>query len=240
MNRPPPVQLRETLKKIIEAAPTFARKWQEAVRGGKPASAIQKLPFDAAHLRHKSGHGPQWQAEAIERLKAKFTDLLFPALMKDEKGPFDELIAAMADCRKAKGNIIMYERSKVLKRKGTERRQIGKPGQKKEAGRRLRLALLNLEPEDRQSIKAVLDFLRRMRVDYSDESHVRRVMRRLGVRLLMPGQKCQWRIKSKLVREIRVDRDGTLKNVGLTRKDLEKVSEKEYRELIPTPAKPDK
>jgi hypothetical protein len=240
MNNHRPVQPRATLNKKIQAAPTFAQKWQEAARGGKPASDIQKLPFDAAHLRHESAHGPEWQAEAIESLKARFTKLLFPALMKDDIGPFAELIGAMVDCRKAQGNIITYERSKVLKRKGTERRQIGKINQKKEAGRRLCLALLHMQPEDRQSIQTVLDYLHRVEADYSDESHVRRVMRQLDVHLLLPGQKCQWLVDGKIVREIQVDGDGTLKNFGMTPLDLESVFLKEYREFPPVGARPDK
>src|ERR1041384_8123791 len=79
---------RMTLNKLIASAPTLAKKWETALHGGKPPTTIQRLPSEAFGLDTYSPHGSEWQAWAINQLKQKFTDLLFPALMKDDPEPF--------------------------------------------------------------------------------------------------------------------------------------------------------
>ena len=214
----PTITARSTLNKEIAAAATHADKVKLALIGGKAATPIQMLPLSAALLR-KTLPDAEWKKGAIERLKQQFADVLFPALMKDDTSAFEELIEAMAARRRGLDYIIPHRR--------------GKPGKKKEAGRRLRLALLTLDPEDRQSIQTVLDRLSEDEIEYSDESHVRRVMREIRVGLLVPGQRCHWYIGKKLVRELRMEADGSLTNEGQSRKDLAAVMGKKlYVEVI--------
>jgi hypothetical protein len=58
-------------------------------------------------------------------------------------------------------------------------------------------------------------------------------MQEISVGLLLPGQRCQWFINEKLVRELRVAKNGKLTNLGMSREDLESKGGHYYRELIP-------
>src|SRR5207244_1040839 len=138
---------RVTLNKQIAKAPTRARKWEVALHGGPPPTAIQRLPSEAFGLSTPSLHGAEWQSRAIEQLKGKFADLLFPALMRDDARPFEELIAAMAARRKVEVSLEEFVRRQQDLRKV-------RPS-KKEIGRRLRLALLSLNPDDLLNIRTV-------------------------------------------------------------------------------------
>lgn len=138
---------RMTLNKLIASAPTRAKKWQTALHGGSPPTAIQQLPIEAIGLATPSAHGPEWQAREISHLKQKFADLLLPALMNDDPKPFEELLEAMAHRRKTTVSWAKYTR-----RQQQEKRT--KPA-KKEMGRRFRLALLGLGPADLLNIQTV-------------------------------------------------------------------------------------
>ena len=103
---------------------------------------------------------------------------------------------------------------------------------KKEMGRRLRLALLNLSPDDLTSMQGVLNFLARFKAEYSDESHVRRVMSELDIRLLKQGDTVYFGFsESDLAtgnpkkwfcpRKIIVGRNGSTTNFGMSRKDYD-------------------
>jgi hypothetical protein len=190
-----PKKTRKTLNEQIKAAPTHADKWQTAASGGPPLTPIQQLAFDAFPLQLPVGNGTDWKKHLTEQLKTRFADLFFPSLMDGKTQPFVELIEAMAESRKSGGSVSNFNRGITVNPgtpvagkdafQFTPRIPVNKDkGRKKEAGRRLRLALLSLDPEDRQSVKTILDALGRNHVEYSDESHVRRVMRELDVCLL--------------------------------------------------------
>ena len=104
--------------------------------------------------------------------------MFFPALLNDTPKPFEELLEVMATNRReityAKGGVVVWGNRPRLPRK-------------KEQGRRLRQMILDLEPDDLVSIKAVESQLAKWAVEYSDVSHVYRVMRELKVQLLKPG-----------------------------------------------------
>jgi hypothetical protein len=231
---------RNTLNKQIASATTFAQKWELALIGGTPTTPIQELPRTAAMLRDLTLRPPMSKAEAIERLKAQFANLLFPALMEDKSGPLEELIEAMAQ-RRRNPNLLAFH--------------LAKPGEKKEAGRKLRLALLTTEPEDRVSLAAVCKYLDRTQVDYPDQSHVWKIMQEVSKPLLKSGDRVQWFANLKwskkkevgmtrliqgenglwqigmLIRELLVTQGGKLVNRGMTREQLSKVSYKCSREV---------
>ena len=220
----PPKKTRLTLNKQIADAPTHAKKWELALHGGKPPTAIQSLPMQAFGLQNPSPHGVEWQQKAIEQAKQRFADLLFPALMEDDPQPFEELLAAMAHRRKTTVSLDEFVRRQQQASKL-------KPS-KKELGRRLRLALLNLSPDDLTSMRGVLNFLARFKAEYSDESHVHRVMSELDIHLLKRGDTVYFRFseidpatgnpkKWFCPRKIVVGRNGTTTNSGMSRKDYE-------------------
>jgi len=62
---------RITLNKQIASAPTFAKKWEVALHGGPPPTAIQRLPSEAFGLSAPSPHGEKWRLGAIEQTEAK-------------------------------------------------------------------------------------------------------------------------------------------------------------------------
>lgn len=182
--------------------------------------------MQAFGLQNPTPHGVEWQQKAIEQAKQRFADLLFPALMKDEPQPFEELLAAMAHRRRTTVSLDEFVRRQ-------KQASTMKPS-KKEMGRRLRLALLDLSPDDLTSIRGVLNFLARFKAEYSDESHVRRVMRELDIRLLKPGdtvffyfsvvdrrtgQPKEWHC----VRKIIVGKSGTATNYGMSRKEYDEL-----------------
>jgi hypothetical protein len=173
-----PTKLRNTLNKQIASAPTRAAKWEIALTGGLPATKIQMLATQAVHWKFSTEKLEDWQLQAKERLKQDFADLLFPALVESAPTPFNELLEAMAKLRReitfAKDGLVIYGNRP-------------KPPAKKEAGRKLRLAIIDLQPDDLASMRAVLKFLESRQVEFSDESHVRRVMREMDVHLLTPG-----------------------------------------------------
>jgi hypothetical protein len=217
-------QKRLTLNKQIAAAPTRAQKWEIALHGGKPPTAIQSLPSQVVGLNRPSAHGVEWQTKAIAQAKQRFADLLFPALMKDDPAPFEQLLEAMAHRRKTEVSLDEFIRRQQLERK--------KKPLKKEMGRRLRLALLNLDPDDLASIRSVLSFLDSRQIEYSDESHVRRVMRELDIHLLKPGDTVFFGFSEidfqtgnpkawVCLRKIIVGKNGAVTNHGMSRKQYD-------------------
>src|SRR5580658_8578296 len=90
---------RNTLGKLIANAPTRAAKWEIALHGDLPPTKIQMLAAQAVHWR-STEKLEDWQVKAKERLKQDFADLLFPALVKDDPTPFNELLEAMATLRR--------------------------------------------------------------------------------------------------------------------------------------------
>jgi len=180
--------------------------------------------MQAFGLQNPSPHGAEWQKKAIEQAKQRFADLLFPALMKDDPQPFEELLAAMAHCRRTTVSLDEFVRHQQQASKM-------KPS-KKEMGRRLRLALLNLSPDDLTSMRGVLSFLARFKTEYSDESHVHRVMRELDIRLLKQGDTVYFRFSEAdpatgdpkkwfCPRKIVVGLNGAITNFGMSQKDYE-------------------
>jgi len=236
-NEENPKRNRLTLNKQIAAAPTHAKKWQIALHGGLPPTEIQRLPPEATGLRFTT-HPKEWQAKAKEQLKQRFADQLFPALIKNDPAPFFELLEAMAKERReityAVNGLVLYGKRP-------------KPPEKKEAGRRLRLAILNLDPDDLISMKAVADALAKWHVMYSDESHLRRVMRELEVHLLKPGERVYFSFSGfgdqpkKWLRKLIVEKNGTATNHGMTRKEYDALGGlKSHLLLPPLSASPDK
>jgi hypothetical protein len=214
---------RITLNKLIASAPTHAKKWEIALHGGTPPTSIQQLPTEAFGLSFPSPHGQEWQSNAIEQLKQKFANLLFPALLKDDTRPFEELIEAMRKRRKANVSIDEFIRRQAHQRKI-------KPA-KKEVGRRLRLALLNLHPDDLFNIQTVKAALAKVEAafeewhgfDFSlaaDDSKIYKVMKELKLRFLRPGDEARWIHGGKVVRTLQIQADGTKKETGMTREEV--------------------
>ena len=215
---------RTTLNKLIATAPTLAKKWEIALHGGQPPTPIQRLPSEAFALSTPSAHGPEWQAQAIEQVKEKFVGLLFPALMKDDPTPFEELVEAMAYRRKTEVSIEEF-----IRRQEQHRRK--KPA-KKEIGRRFRLALLNLHPDDLLNIQTVKAALEKVEREFSkwhgfdftlfaDDSAIYATMKELNLRLLRPGDAARWTCAGKIVRMLQIQTDGTPKETGMTLKQVE-------------------
>ena len=151
---------------------------------------------------------------------------LFPALMKDNPQPFEELLAAMAHRRRTTVSLDEFVRRQ-------EQASKRKPS-KKEMGRRLRLTVLDLHPDDLTSMRAVLIYLGSRQVEYSDESHVRRVMRELDIHLLKPGETVFFYFsvvdlrtgqpkKWHCLRKIIVGKNGTATNYGMSRKEYDEL-----------------
>jgi len=212
-----PKRTRLTLNKQIARAPTHAKKWEIALHGGLPPTQIQMLPSQATGLRFSS-HPEDWNIKAKEQLKGRFAQLLFPALMENNPAPFLELLEAMA---KERREVTRFDNGLVL----YGRRP--KPPKKKEAGRKLRLAILSLTPDDLISMRAVLKSLENCEIEYSDESHVRRVMREMDIHLLKPGDTVYLRFSEfdlhtgepkewQCVRKFVVEQNGTVTNYGLS------------------------
>ena len=232
---------RLTLNKRIASAPTHAGKWEVALHGGSPPTAIQRLVSEAFGLVAPSPHGAEWQAKALAQVKLRFADLLLPALMKDDPRPFEELIQAMAFRRKTEVSGDEFIRR--------QKQNLTKQPSKKELGRRLRLAILNLQPDDLTSMRTVLRFLDGLQISYSDESHVRRVMRELDVHLLKPGDSVYFGLsefdlntgvpkKWQWVRKMLVARNGTVTNRGMSRKEYDDLHGCKAHHV--QPAAPDK
>jgi len=218
-----PKALRETLNKRIAAAPTLGQKINLALRdGAPPPSPIEDLVFFCAGFPPE-GIPPEmrpWYDGAMSRLKQRFADLFFPALVADRSQPFMDLLEAMAKRRKE----LKPHRTKKLKR---------------EAGRELRIALLASSPDDRASINTVLDALARKEIPYSDESHVRRVMREIGVKLLRPGETWVWTDGRKILRKLMAQGDGKVVVTGMSRQQLSELHCLVHCfEIVPNP--PDK
>lgn len=221
-------QSRATLNKQIAAAPTLAERREIAGWGGKPPTEIQMLVTMVNGNR--SFVNPEKSAiQERARLKARFADLLFPALIKDNPAPFNELLEAMAKERRelttAKDGVLVYGKRP-------------KPPAKKELGRRLRQAVLSLKPDDLISMRAVEAHLAIWEVSYSDESHLRRVMRELNVKLLKPGDTVYFRFGEKCVRKFTVGENGKITNFGMSRQDYDALNGLKAHAVVPAP--PDK
>lgn len=238
-----PTKPRNTLNKQIASAPTRAAKWEIALTGGLPATKIQMLATQAIHWKFSTEKLEDWQIKAKERLKQDFANLLFPALVNNDPAAFFELLEAMAKLRReitfAKDGLVIYGNRP-------------KPPPKREAGRKLRLAILDLQPDDLTSIKAVLEFLESRQVEFSDESHVRRVMREMKIRLLTPGDTVYLAFspidpatggpkKFVSVRKFVVNGDRTITNHGMSRKDYDALLGCKAHHVVPAgPVKADK
>lgn len=235
---------RLTLSKQIAAAKTLAQKWEIALVGGTPETAIQGLPREARSIQYCSppeDFPKDWKSKVAAQLKQRFADLLFPALMKDDPAPFEELLEAMAKERRERffvGGTLCWK---------TKPRSI-----KREIGRTLRLAIINLSPDDLISMKAVETFLVSEKVDYFDESHLRRVMREQGVHLLKAGDTVYFDFseidsktgkpkKWRTLRKLLVGTKGKATNYGTSRKEYERLSGwKRHRIKSAPPVKADK
>jgi hypothetical protein len=234
---------RVTLNKQIASAPTLAKKWEVALHGGPPPTAIQRLPLEAFGLDQTSAHGPEWQAKAIEQLKQRFADLLLPALMRDDPRPFEELIEAMAKRRRTSVSLEEFVRRQDKARKVRPT--------KKEIGRRLRLALLSLRPDDLLNIRTVKAALAKEEkafqqwhgFDFSlapDDAWIYAVMKQLNLTFMQRGYRARWISGGKVVRTLEILHDGTPKVSGLTLGELEALGGHVCQTLIPTvkPAAP--
>jgi hypothetical protein len=210
---------RITLNKQIAGAPTLAKKWEMALHGGLPPTAIQRLPSETYGLGAPSPHGEKWRLGAIEQLKQRFVDLLLPALIRDDPRPFEELIEAMAKRRRCEVSVDEFIRRQEKARKVRPT--------KKEVGRRLRLALINLGPDDLLNIRTVKSALAKVErafqewhgFDFSlapDDSKIYAVMKELNLRFLRPGDAARWIYNGKVVRVMEVQSDGKVREKGLT------------------------
>ena len=238
-----PTKPRNTLNKQIASAPTRAAKWEIALTGGLPETKIQTLAWMSVFWGFHTEKLTDGQLQAKERLKKDFADLFFPALVKNNPAPFNELLEAMAKLRReitfAKDGLVIFGNRP-------------KPPAKKEAGRKLRLAIIDLQPDDLASMPAVLKFLESRQVEFSDESHVRRVMREMDVHLLKPGDTVYLAFSQidpatdspkKIVcpRKFVVNGDRTIKNYGMTRKEYDDLLGWKSHNVEPAAtAKPDK
>ena len=237
---------RTTLNKLIASAASRADKWNIALLGGKPRTEIQNLPFFVFGLQNPSPHGEEWRLQTIEVWKKKFADLFFPALMKDDPRPFEELLEAMAHRRKTTFPIDEF-----VRRMNKER--YGRPT-KKEMGRRFRLALLSLTPDELLNIKTVKEALEKdekrfqdfyLNFDfryYADDSAIYAAMKELNLRFLQPGDRARWTCGGKVVRMLEILPDGTAKESGMTLKELQKLpahnSETNFRNAATSPVAP--
>ncbi len=185
----------------------------------------------------------KWQIQEMQRLKARFADLLFPALAKDNPAPLNELLEAMAKERReismAKNGVVVYGKKPKLTTK-------------KEQGRHLRQAILSFKPDDLISMRAVEAHLAKWQAAYSDESHVYRVMRELKVHLLSPGDTVYFAFsqtdlatgKPKRIvcpRKFVVNGNRSITNFGMSRKEYDDLNGwKAHRVVSAGSAKPDK
>jgi len=217
---------RLTLRKQIAGAPTHAKKWEIALHGGEPPTAIQNLPLQSSGLDAPSPHGEEWRLNAIAQLKQRFAELLIPALMANDTRPFEELIAAMQAWRKTSVLLPEFIRRQELARK--------KRPSKKEIGRRLRLALLNLNPDDLLNIRTVRAALSKVEESFatwhgfdfslaSDDSKIYAVMRELKLRFLRPGDAAHWIHNEKVVRILSIQPNEEPKVSGMTLKQLKSL-----------------
>jgi hypothetical protein len=146
---------RKTLPQQIASCKTTEQKWGASLWGGPPPTAIEQFAFDAYTLAQPTAHGPQWHKEARDRMKARFSDLFFPALMKDEREPFQELVEAMSAAHGYRGQLVQF----------VKERNTGGTS-KKEAGRLLRNALLSMalsrDKRGLRSLASVREYLERI------------------------------------------------------------------------------
>jgi hypothetical protein len=215
---------RKTLNKQIASAPTLAKKWEIALHGGAPPTKIQQLASEAFGLASPSLHGPEWQSKALQQLKQKFADVLFPALVQSSTGPFEELIQAIRNRSKKQVSLNQFiqEQDRLRKLRPS----------KKEIGRRLRLALLSLSPDDLLNIRSVKAALGKVEqafqkwhgFDFSlapDDSKIYAVMKELNIGFLRPGDAARWIFNGKVVRILSIQADGKSKTSGMTLKQIE-------------------
>jgi hypothetical protein len=225
------MKTRQTLNKHIASAPTLADKWEVAIHGGKPPSAIQKLPAQAFRINNPAlSHGPEWNTKVMQQLKKKFVDLLLPALIKDDPRPFEELLEAMAYRRKTTVSLDEFIRRR-------EKQKKKKPS-KKEIGRKFRLALISLKPDDLLNINTVKEAIAKRESwesweddgkdknvsFYHDDSALYATMKELNLRFLQPGDKARWTRDGKVIRTLEIMPDGSVKNSKMTRVQVEALS----------------
>jgi hypothetical protein len=146
--------------------------------------------------------------------------------MRDDPRPFEELIEAMAKRRRTSVSLEEFVRRQELERK--------KRPSKKEVGRRLRLALINLDPDDLLNIRTVKAALAKVEkafqewhgFDFSlapDDSKIYAVMKELNLRFLRPGDAARWISNGKVVRVMEVQANGKVREKGLTVAQVRKL-----------------
>jgi hypothetical protein len=219
---------RTTLNKLIAVAPSRADKWNIALLDGKPRTEIQNLPLFVAALKPPCPFGEEWLLQAIKNWKQKFADLFFSALIKNDIQPFEELIRAMADRRR-----LELTPEKLLRLQKQQKIQPPLKPSKKEIGRRLRLALLSLKPDELLNIQTVTVALQKEEGCYNDDcrlyfddSKIYAAMKELKIRFLRPGDEASWIHNGKVVRELRIQPDGTPKESGMTLNEVSALENK--------------
>jgi hypothetical protein len=228
---------RNTLNRLIAGAPTHEEKWQNALIGGLPPTKIQALVTHTVFLGSHTEKLTDEQSQAKERLKRDFADLLFPALVKNDPAPFNELVEAMAVLRReitfAKDGVIVFGKRP-------------KTPPKKEKGRRFRLALLSLDPDDLLNIQTVKAALAKEYAHYpdgnsfySDDSAIYAAMEELNLRFLQPGDCARWTAGGKVVRTLKILPDGTAKESGMTLAAIQALPGKNCETIFSNQISPD-
>ena len=110
---------------------------------------------------------------------------------------------------------------------------------KKEIGRRFRLALLSLNPDELLNIQTVKVALQKEEGCYDDcrlffdDSKIYAGMKELKIRFLQPGDVASWICNGKVVRVLRIQPDGTPKESGMTLKEVSSLKNKSIRTNFP-------
>ena len=190
---------RNTLNKAIAAAPTHAQKWQRAIEGNTPATAIEKLVETAASYWKAAPRTAQWEAECEKAYVEARTAIGKPLTPAETAAPADKqfwsakvwgefdaqcqaqlkaefadlLFPALAAGDTAPFKQLVKAMSDFRKLPGLEAwhlRQSEKPS-KKEKGLRQRRVLLTLRPWEFISLQTVKDAIAR---DFPDPKPVER------------------------------------------------------------------
>ena len=199
------------------------------MRGGLPPSKIKILAEHSVYLGSYAENLTAGQLKSKELLKRDFADLLFPALVKNDPAPFNELLEAMAKLRRE----ITFAKNGVI-----VRGKMPKTPPKKEVGRRFRDALFNLLPDDLINIQTVKTALQKAGdcfVDndgepfFADDSKIYHTMAEVNISFLKPGDVATWAVKGKVVRVLRILSNGKPKITGMTLSDISKIRSKDLR-----------
>ena len=227
---------RNTQNKRIAAAPTLAEQAAIALwPDGKPPTEIQHLPFLAEAFQSASPALEKSLSDQAARFKGLLAKIFFPALIKNDIKPFKELIQAM---KKRSRMESIHNRPPLVPAVQIKSR----PPSKSEIGRRLREALLFLNPDDLLSIQTVKDALNRegaMFEDahplFSDDSQVYAVMDELKLRFLQPGDWAEWSWHGKVLRRLEILPNGKPKIKGMPLVNLLAMPNKNLQTYYPNP-----